>query len=203
MQLLLIYNYNIFSECSSAADIAIIIDASSSVGESNFRTITDFVKNLISSYDTNVQFALVKFSNSATVQFNFDSNLSRDQMLQSVDSIFYDRSGSNIAQGLQTTREQVFTRDRGDVPNVAILIVASSANIRAFDVENEGNVLKNEGVKLVAIGIGNDVNFGQLERVVSISNQAVRLSRFSDLSASLGQVVGYACPSITQSGKDI
>ena len=64
--------------------------------------------------------------------------------------------------------------------------------------KNEANVLKNEGVKIVTVGIGNNVDYGQLERVATFSTQLLRVTGFGTLQATVATVINF-CMSINNS----
>lgn len=124
-------------ECVNAVDIALILDSSSQLGgESNFNVLKQFVSDVVSNYVVDAsaaRIALVSFSSTATLRWSLLTHGSVSALQQAVSSLRYENGQSNIAAGLQLARESVFTAAggyRSNVPNIAILIAGSSANVR-------------------------------------------------------------------------
>ena len=91
----------LFIGCDSEADIAILLDSSSSIQsgfQNNWPFLLDFVKTFVSSLDLNrIRVSVIRYGNSANVEFPLDRFSRVEDMRTAIDNIVFSNQGSNIA----------------------------------------------------------------------------------------------------------
>ena len=79
--------------------------------------------------------------------------------------------GTNTAEALDMVRRQVFTSANGDrngVENWAIVIHDGFSNINSDNTVPSATDLKNNGVRVVSIGLGDSMNRAEIEAIASV-----------------------------------
>ncbi|XP_033756147.1 cartilage matrix protein-like [Pecten maximus] len=189
-------------DCGSApADLVFLVDESSSIGNNNFQIQKNFVKSLIdnSIIAVNIhmgvmQVALVTFSADPVKRFGLNTYNTTEGMFANIDSIPYDKRGTQIEKGLKYVREVTLTEAEGarsEAPKIVILLTDGSSN---DDSEKEANLLRDMDVTLLVIGVGN-VDMDQLKAIAANDKFLFTVSDFSELSGIAEQfVASIPCP---------
>jgi collagen type VI alpha len=179
--------------CSKKADIAFIIDSSSSIWKPNFDTQIRFLYNILSLFDispSKTQVAAVSYSNVTIPEFLFDSFSSKHQVLDAIKDIKYTRgSATRTYKALELMNNVIFNSKNGardDVIKIAIVMTDGETNPGGYDDElplevamewtqNEAKVAKDNGVYIFAIGVGSRVN-DEVSGVLFLYNIAYSLN---------------------------
>ncbi|XP_052234869.1 uncharacterized protein LOC127847186 [Dreissena polymorpha] len=148
------------SKCGLATvDVVIIIDASTSVTEANFKKMLDFVKDIVQSGDIDsgdVRVGVVIYSTEVEVQFHLNQYTTEADVVAAIDKIPYIYGSTNTADALKTMHEQMFVTSRGDRPevdNVAIVLTDGVSNINSRRTIPESEAARNKGIEVYVIGI--------------------------------------------------
>lgn len=107
----------------------------------------------------------------------------------------YLEGGTATDVALQLARETMFTAAKGsrpDVPKIAIVLTDGLSN-KPTDTATEARLLKNSGVLLLSIGIGNSVNKQELETIASLPQDVFQVIDFSVLDTIQQQVANKTC----------
>lgn len=153
-------------------DIAFIVDASSSVGNDQFRLVVDYIKSVLSTTDIDggkVHAAVLTYSTDVAVHINLNDFKTRKEFYGALDGIPYIPGWTNAAEALRTVRTQVFTPKTGDrveVNNVALLITDGQSNINKNRTILEARNLKMAGIHVLAVGVGL-ASLGEVDSIVT------------------------------------
>lgn len=111
--------------CLNSADIGFVIDGSSSVGTSNFRTVLQFVANLSKEFeisDTDTRIGAVQYTYEQRLEFGFDKYNSKPDILSAIRRVGYWSGGTSTGAAIQYALEQLFKKSKPNKRKVMILI---------------------------------------------------------------------------------
>ncbi len=178
------------------------MDSSGSIKDSdpaNWQKMLNFVKDVVRRFSAtggDMRFALVDFSDSATVEFTLDRFVN-DQtgLLAQIDKTKYFGGRTDIADGFQWARERVIGQagDRGNAPNIVILITDGIANERITETQSEANLVKQTGATVVTVGITNAVDADILRALASVPSHYISTASFAELTNIVQSLVVAAC----------
>lgn len=115
------------------ADIVFLVDESSSIGQNNFLIVLKFLKDLISSLNVGkdtVRVGLVTFAKIPTKVFDLNQYYNTSEIDNAIDAISYGKGGTEIGDGLDFVRKNIFTVSGGDRDNVQNYIILVSIYIQ-------------------------------------------------------------------------
>ena len=102
--------------CGKKIDLAIVLDASASIGEENFKLGKDFAKRLIKRFTIskdNVQVSVIAFSQYINIASRFNDNNDEKSLDNTLDNIVYEASSSGTGKTLEAVNFEVFTEKSG------------------------------------------------------------------------------------------
>ncbi|XP_031561240.1 protein dachsous-like [Actinia tenebrosa] len=186
--------------CQTSIDLAFILDTSGSVGSYNFGKIKTFVKNIIDFFNigtTGTHVAVVTYSSWPVVEFNLKAHYSKTSLKNAVGEIEYRAGWTYTGDALEMTRTDIFNTvdgmrpDKG-IPKVAVLLTDGYSN--GWGVKTAANALKNQGVNLFCIGVGN-YNERELNDIATDpdSTHVFTLDNFNDLSSWVDKLSSVSC----------
>lgn len=179
--------------------MAIVLDASTSVRPERWQTVLAGVQKLTRDLNIdggNIRMALVVFSNKATVRFHLDTFTSHDDLIQNLSATPYAYGRTNTAAALRLLRTEIFKErngDRPDIPNVAILVTDGESNINNGSTIPEANLVRQQGIRLYAIGIGLTAT-AELDGIAGSVSNRYFIDDFDELEAKLDVVFKTLCP---------
>ncbi|XP_033728444.1 collagen alpha-1(XII) chain-like [Pecten maximus] len=141
-------------------DLIFVLDSSTSVGDDNFRRMLEFVKDILLLADIdsgNVRVGVLIYSSGVEIQFHLNEYQTQAAVFQAIDKVPYILGSTNTADGLMVMRNEMFSfqhGDRPDVPNVGIVVTDGQSNINSLRTIPEANEAKSSGIDIYAIGIG-------------------------------------------------
>ncbi|XP_050019497.1 vitrin isoform X1 [Alexandromys fortis] len=139
--------------CLNSADIGFVIDGSSSVGTSNFRTVLQFVANLSKEFeisDTDTRIGAVQYTYEQRLEFGFDKYNSKNDILSAIKSVGYWSGGTSTGAAIQYALEQLFKKSKPNKRKIMILITDG----RSYDdVRIPAMAAYQKGVITYAVGV--------------------------------------------------
>lgn len=139
--------------CLNSADIGFVIDGSSSVGTSNFRTVLQFVANLSKEFeisDTDTRIGAVQYTYEQRLEFGFDKYNSKNDILSAIRRVGYWSGGTSTGAAIQYALEQLFKKSKPNKRKIMILITDG----RSYDdVRIPAMASYRKGVITYAVGI--------------------------------------------------
>ncbi|KAL4238702.1 hypothetical protein ACF0H5_003409 [Mactra antiquata] len=190
------------SECGDKpADIVFLLDGSSSEGQANFQKQIDFVTNFVKSFDvgpSNVQFGLVVFSTAARTEFFLDTYKDKASMIAGIQSTNYVGGSTHTDNALRYTRYFHFTTEHGSRDNATkiLILLTDGQSIDTTRTINEADLLKKAGVKILAVGIGSQVNNNELNGVATDRNHVFSVGNFDLLHSFVDEIKQESCGEI-------
>jgi len=162
-------------ECNQKpAEVAIILDRSSSVWIVDFKKALTFVCDLIDIFDvggTKTRVAAVSFSTNVTIEYYLNEYINKRDLCGRTQKISDSYVGgvTETAEALRAVRERVFVASRGDrsgVPHV-VIVITDGRSQKWTDTQRQAAALKANGARVFAIGIGDRVYPPELEDIAS------------------------------------
>ncbi|NXL30007.1 VITRN protein, partial [Glaucidium brasilianum] len=139
--------------CLNSADIGFVIDGSSSVGTSNFRTVLQFVANISKEFeisDTDTRIGAVQYTYEQRLEFNFDKYSTKQDVLSAIKRISYWSGGTSTGAAISYASEQLFSTSKPNKRKIMILITDG----RSYDdVRVPAMAAHQNGVIAYSIGV--------------------------------------------------
>ena len=154
-------------------DLAIVLDASGSVGHDAWNNIRLGFASMLSHLQigpANVRVALVTFSSLARVEFNLNTYTSIDEITKALLGAPYMGQTTNAASALRALSDEVFTDKNGDRPeanNVVIFVTDGQSTIDSDQIQTYSQLLELKAVRRMVIGVTSEVNLEELELIAS------------------------------------
>ena len=151
-------------------DLAFLIDGSATMSNAGFQASKVFIKALYSNFpigEDSTHVALVVYGKDSLVVFNLTGNTDKESIDKKLLHTANPSSDGNfMGRGLKTVKEKVYdVSARPGGHQVLVLLVAGKS---LDDVQAPSRVLRDEGVKIFCIAIGDKVDVDQIRDVVSV-----------------------------------
>ncbi|KAL3854705.1 hypothetical protein ACJMK2_013963 [Sinanodonta woodiana] len=186
-------------------DLVIVLDASTSVTEPNYKKMLSFCKDFLKDADIDsgsVRVGIVIYSTDVQIQFHLNEHSTKDAVFKAIDKIPYIYGSTNTADALQTMRMKMYTEDNGDrsdVRNVALVMTDGISNINARRTIPEAELARTAGIHIYAIGIG----LSDTKELDAIATPPARENSFAvldfnELAGLAFQMYSSICPGSTR-----
>ncbi|NXA13507.1 VITRN protein, partial [Sapayoa aenigma] len=143
--------------CLNSADIGFVIDGSSSVGTSNFRTVLQFVANISKEFeisDTDTRIGAVQYTYEQRLEFSFDKYSTKEDVLTAIKRISYWSGGTSTGAAISYTSEQLFSKSKPNKRKIMILITDGRSyddvSVPAMEAHRNGVIAYSIGVAWAA-----------------------------------------------------
>lgn len=152
-------------------DIIFIVDESWSVRPEGFEEVKSFLLKLANNFDvgpTNTQFSTIQYNGRPRNSFHFKDIGNRQDLKRHIKRMTY-RGGNTATGAAITLAHQEFKSSRfGARPNSKkVAIVITDGESLQDKVGPPSKKMKEDGVEIFTIGIGDDVNHQELEEMAS------------------------------------
>lgn len=177
------------------------MDMSSSITAKNYQKERDFVKNVADAFSISpgkTEAGVVAYNSEASLWIRFGQHNSNEEFNTAVDKIPYWGGRTRIDEGLKMATVGLFgsiTKARANLPKVLILLTdgRQSTDHRATPLNEAVLPLLQLGVKVLAVGVGNDVSRDELKLIVESDKDIFTVDDFDDLLAKSHQIARTAC----------
>ena len=188
--------------CETPIDVAFLLDSSGSLGGTSYRLLTEAVYNMakyfgVSSMGSHA--AIILYSDSYDISARFDQFMTLRQFKTTTIRLKYLAQRSRMDSALTAAHSEVFTRrgnTRDFLPRIAILFTDGKQSRFAdrIPLAQAAKSLKDKGVKLYVIGVGNGPSQEELESMVDDKvNHVLRVNFFKDLKDQSEDVAEKVC----------
>jgi uncharacterized protein YegL len=163
--------------CTVPSDVVFVVDVSGKTAD-NLAKITGFMYDVITNNTvsaTGTHFAVVTFSETATVEFYLTQYTTNAQLLTAISAIKSSSGRRNLYSGLSLARTNVLSIPygaRADVQQKIIIITDGPADLNADIMMQEAKKCYDIGAVVFAVGITNKVDVTQLQQVSAQSRIA-------------------------------
>uniref|UniRef100_A0A8C3ULS3 Cochlin n=1 Tax=Catharus ustulatus TaxID=91951 RepID=A0A8C3ULS3_CATUS len=140
--------------CYNSVNIGFLIDGSSSVGESNFRLVLEFVSNVAKAFeisDIGSKVAAVQFTYDQRTEFSFTDHITKDKVLSAIRNIRYMSGGTATGDAISFTTRNVFGPVK-DGPNKNFLVVLTDGQ-SYDDVRGPAAAAQKAGITVFSVGV--------------------------------------------------
>ncbi|XP_028394319.1 uncharacterized protein LOC114518504 isoform X2 [Dendronephthya gigantea] len=183
-------------ECSKSADIAFIMDSSAATDESTWNRLKSFARGVANAFllnDDATRVGLITYSARPTLELKFDEKNDRDEFSDFLNTVTPTHGTPNLEEALMMANDKLFVPSAGmraKVPNVAI-ILAEEGPMNSY---NDSSIpLKERGITLMSVGVGNRVNQYELQRIATSPDHAILVNTLDDAIASVSNVANATC----------
>uniref|UniRef100_A0A671KYF2 VWFA domain-containing protein n=1 Tax=Sinocyclocheilus anshuiensis TaxID=1608454 RepID=A0A671KYF2_9TELE len=187
------------------ADIAFIVDQSSSIRSKNFQLVRDFLENTIGGLDVGegkIKIAVVLYSDFPRADVYFNTFDDKTDILRYISSMPYGRGKTYTGAALKFAKEHVFTKARGSrrdqhVQQVAVVITDGKSTDK---VARAAAALRRSGVTIFALGI-KDTEEDDLREIASYPYKkfVFNVEDFDKLNSLSNILTKTLCNEITDS----
>lgn len=119
---------------------------------------------------------LISYSGTPKIDFLLRESQSHDRLIAKLDSMQFEQNVANIDWALKLARDEFFSSANGGrlgIPKIILLFTDNAADTYPQEISKE---IKNTGIKLVAVGIGDNVHKKELDRLANGNAVSVELS---------------------------
>ncbi|XP_076472733.1 matrilin-1-like [Babylonia areolata] len=182
------------------ADIVFIMDASGSVGSSNFEVMKQFVRDLVDGFEigsNKIRVGVQKYSSGTNTEFTLSQYTDKNSMKSRIMSIVFTGGGTNTGGALQYMRNTMFSAANGDrsgVPDICVVLTDGRSNSYSLTA-SEASLSRNAGITIFSIGIGSGIPVTELNEMATDpdADHVFSVSGFSGLSGIMTAFHSQAC----------
>jgi len=170
------------------ADLAIIMDSSSSVKVKNFNTMRSFVQNLVNAFQVGVgmvHVALIRYNKNVDVRRTFADSQNANAVMDDVRQVPYRGSGTRTGQAIQYALENIFKTGngmRGDAPQILVTITDGKSQ---DDVLAPSEAIRAAGISTYAVGIGTTIDRSEVVKISGAEERAFTTASFAALETTV------------------
>lgn len=183
--------------CSNPADIMFLMDGSNSIDNQEWTQEKDFVARMINAFDITPATINVGFSVYSSTVDTIGLYPFRPKIVLSawVKSLAHPTGiATNTAQGIASVRD-VFRQQpasRRNAPKILIVITDGSSENPAETI-NQARMAKDEGIRIMAVGIGNNVFKEELQQIATNERKFYTAPNFAALRGIESDIRNMVC----------
>ncbi|XP_078315734.1 collagen alpha-6(VI) chain-like isoform X2 [Crassostrea virginica] len=170
------------------ADIMFLLDSSASEGASNFQHQLEFVQNFTDKFDIGpdaVQIGLATFSTKPHGHFWLDTYQNKSDLINATGYVPYIPGSTFTDLGLQFALNESFTTSHGardpSVPKI-LVVLTDGQSTDSMATALMADQLHRAGIKVVTIGIGQNVRKSELTVIATDRNHVFTADDFKSLA---------------------
>lgn len=191
------YKRNNIEGCN-VADVVFVLDSSGSVGKENWEKVLRFVESTIEELGVGrgrTQVGMIVYGTEAYPKFGLNKYENADDIIKEVATFDWLDSNTNTSGGIQAMREMFKNKDgfRANVPNIGIIVTDGKSTTDNHTTVPNAMAAKKDGILIVAVGVGNSVDYEELKGIASNESLILQVNNFDDLSKIKGNLKETAC----------
>ncbi|CAK8676046.1 unnamed protein product [Clavelina lepadiformis] len=180
------------AKCTDLVDVVFVIDSSSSIRSNNFKIIQRFLVSLVQQFRVGMnatKFGAIRYNRHVDHLWNLKDNPTTEDVINAIENIPYDGSGTLTGKALNYTRENLFLPETGRRRGVAKVVVVITDGKSFDDIVTPSQLLKQDNTFIVVLGIGR-VDSNQISQIASEPKLdfATIVEDFSSLNQNLNKV---------------
>jgi len=160
--------------CSGLVDLVFVLDSSGSITNARFSIVKEMVVSVVNELDVRMdrtRVGLIYWSNEAFVAFNMnDYGQVKQDVVEAIRRVPYRGNWTQSQAALRLVYDTAFQRRNGDrdgVPNVAVFVSDGNSNVFPQLTPVQASVVRMNGIRVVAVGLGDFVNVAELSMIAS------------------------------------
>jgi len=162
------------ADCSGLLDLVFVLDSSGSITATRFEIVKRMVISVVNELEVGMnktRIGLIYWSNNAYVAFKMnDYGQVKQDVVEAIRRVPYRGNWTHTQAALQLVYSTTFQPQHGDrdgVENVAIVISDGNSNVFQQLTSVQAAVCRQNGIRMVAIGLGDMVNVAELSMIAS------------------------------------
>ncbi len=176
------------TKCDNVADIGFVVDSSGSLRR-HYDKEKAFVKILSDTFSISAdrsRAGVVVFSTTAELSVKLSDHKSGSAFKNAVDGLKLMNHTTRIDRALKVAKEQLFTRVNGSRARMAkiLIVLTDGFQTKDSDAVDPGTIaktLRDSGVTVVVVGIGNKVNIRELTGIAGDESRLFLAKNFDQL----------------------
>lgn len=181
-------------------DLVFAISAASVKAEETFEKAKAVIKEIVDSYAMDkLRYGVVVFGSTASIKITFDDYFYDDENLKAaVDVLSGSKERPALDEALKKAKE-LFDNSigRSNARKILVIITDIKSTSALVDSGKIGKLLEEDGVSVVAVGIGDQVDHKELEAIVPDKSSVVNVTDEVDLedlkNRIMNKVTGGRC----------
>ncbi|ELU15429.1 hypothetical protein CAPTEDRAFT_157837 [Capitella teleta] len=189
--------------CTSMLDIIYVIDSSGSIRSERFPFILDWIIDMIEDLDIGpdqTRVGAIKFSDSATVEFNLKDFNTKQDVISAISKIQFSggRTHTSASMDLLMNSFSVENGGREGANNIVIVLTDGNSNINADATVPKAIQVRESGVHVIVVGIGDSVNRYEMEGIASDppAETVFKATSYRDLPDIVDELVNSVCDDV-------
>ncbi|XP_060600216.1 uncharacterized protein LOC132753729 isoform X4 [Ruditapes philippinarum] len=182
------------------ADIVFILDASGSVGATNFNKMLVFVNKLVDGFPvgpTETHIGLITFDSKTYLQFHLNKFTSKADIKRAVTATKYTSGTTHTGDAIKYARQTSFSVQNGMRPNAAkiAIIVTDGQSNSAAATSSEAALLRKAGITVFSIGVGSGAKLSELNAMATDpdATHVFQVTNFASLDNIKGSLSKKTC----------
>lgn len=150
------------------AEVMLVLDESGSISSSDFQRERDFAVSVINSLMVNAgltRMGIVQFDDDARLTLPLNAN--RQSVINAAGNMSQRRGSTCIGCGIQLATQHLVTAGRPQTTRFMIVLTDGLNNVQTSTFNQVVTQAKNNGILLLAIGVGSSVDQNQIEFIAS------------------------------------
>ncbi|KAM6089735.1 uncharacterized protein LJ206_004050 [Theristicus caerulescens] len=190
------------------ADIGFLVDESSSIGQSNFNKMKDFLFRIISYFPKigpeGTQVAVAQYSEEPRAAFHFNQHQDRNRALKAVKGLRYAGGNTKTGRGLAYMLKEIFQSSRGMRPECPHVLVLMTDGRSQDDVLPPARVAHALGIRVIAVGVSgaDPIELNNILLQQNLQN-VFYVSTFDDFPQILQELIEVICSDLQPSGAQL
>lgn len=139
---------------------------------------------------------IVSYADNAVVNAYLDSYTTMEQ-LQNALAFSFDGGRTNTQGAIRLAYENVFGQrgDRGDTPNIAILLTDGNSNVQPERTVAEAVNARQRGVQMYVVAMGTGINAGEINGMASsnVTDHVVYAPNSAAVGSAVSTLLGWLC----------
>ncbi|KAM6137711.1 uncharacterized protein FYW35_014140 [Pterocles gutturalis] len=190
------------------ADIGFLVDESSSIGQSNFNKVKDFLFRIISYFPKigpeGTQVAVAQYSEQPRAAFHFNQHRDRNSVLKAVKGLRYAGGNTKTGRGITYMLKELFQSSRGmrpDFPHVMVLLTDGRSQDDVLPPARAAHAL---GIRIIAVGVAgaDPVELNSILMHQNLQN-VFYIGTFDDFPQILRELIELICSDPQPSGAQL
>ena len=168
-----------------------LFDGSATLGNNRFMESLLFAKGVLSPFNISREYtnvAAAVYAHNTTISFNFTEYYTYGAVASAIDAVpFLNQSPLNLSVALKTINRTIISTSRENTTVVVVVFVSNTLSGNCSLCQ----ALHNQGVRLIAVGMGDQYDYGQLVSIASDPPEDFVITfRFQHMDAREGVVSG-------------
>ncbi|XP_051255377.1 collagen alpha-6(VI) chain [Dicentrarchus labrax] len=185
------------------ADMVFLLDYSSSINQlsnDNHEIMKNFTRDVVNSFEVSKEYVHVgvaQFSVHTRREFYLNEYFSREDVSAQIKKLEYEGGNTHIGQALNEVKEYFYT-SKGSRSGISKNLILITDGDSQDDVEDAGQYIRDLGVEVFAIGVG-DVHDLELLQITGTPERLFNVRNFNELANIKKKLVDTMCEPIQDS----